>query len=123
MTPELKDLARQVIGLPGWTWPDGMRWTVFRAPPHEPYSGRIGDGWGRSARPGALPDLTDAATAGLLYQMLGDDPERIKRDGGEWYAWVAVDGYEDDLWLAYEYLGEACARVAVSVGRWAGGGK
>ena len=74
------------------------------------------------------PDLDDAATGGVLVEMLGIDAGRIaatvsthKRAAGlRWWADLTVeDG--SDCRRSVATLAEAACCVAVVVGRWAGG--
>jgi hypothetical protein len=118
MTNELTDLARAAVALPGWRWPDGMRWTVFRDAPLESFSGRI-DRHPPAFR-GALPDLTDPATAGLLWQMLGRDCWMVELSPIGWMWQPSAHGGQWPLSQGASCLGEACARVAVAAGRWDG---
>jgi hypothetical protein len=124
MTSELRELACQVVAIPGWMWPNGMR-TIdhFRIVAVDKTrgsmlfasetTGHLSQWWPCSS---AFPDLTDTATGGLLYQMLGDDIRWVSRDAAGW-----ICKCDMGPWTSASCLGEACARVAVSVGRWDGG--
>jgi hypothetical protein len=75
----------------------------------------------------AIPDITDSATAGLLWQMLGRSRERVAHrglgpDAGWFYHITGEIGSTGRLtldgWAPSRCLGEACVRVAISTGRW-----
>ena len=61
-----------------------------------------------------LPDVEDAATGGVLVEMLGAKRAKVMPDS---------DGYLASLndWIRCQSLGEAACRVAIVVGCWKGG--
>jgi hypothetical protein len=97
MTPELYALARRAVACKGWKWLPGM--LVVGSLRHGAWPFRvvhtsinlIGD-------PGALPDLTDAATLGCLLALVREacgDPSLsvlFDHDGRKW----RVGRWEDD---------------------------
>ena len=137
MTPALVDLARALVALPGWRWEAGMLvcgagwFAAARICDADPTDGKP-DLWeyrGYTRGPcaagsladtspwdyaDAYPDLTDAATGGVLLGMLLD------------VALVDLNGMRGTVTLQLvvreEYyrgttLGEACARALVALGR------
>lgn len=80
MTPAQADLARKLVALPGWEWPDGAAFLtgviVYPLGSPLPVGTRLridGDAEDHHAEGRlrhALPDLTDDATAGVLLGML-----------------------------------------------------
>jgi len=100
------ELAEQLISNPRWAWQEGMR-------------DRAGvrvvdlDLWDGT---GALPDLDDFATAGVLLGALaaGDWLSDVVRQGDDWI--VAVDVGSEGLkgWAA-ESLGRAAAYAMLAV--------
>lgn len=111
------DLARAVTQLPGWRWMPGMltangeRVLAVYADLVRYYCAE--EDIAESSRdlfgPEAVPDLDDEATGGLCLHLLGP-----AADARSWL----VDGTL--MWCCS--LGVACARVAVAIGRWPGGG-
>ena len=115
MTPELIELARAAMALPGWRIPrpdgqlrdeHGIKWVA---------SDPLDFQRGGSGHP--VPDLTDAATGGVLVSMLGYEARRVrpieskhKFDAG--YRWFAAD------LTCYRYQAEAACCVAIHVGGW-----
>ncbi len=61
-----EELAGEAVGLPGWTWMEGMLWRRLDVP-H--LSWRVLEG-SAPLPPGALPDFRDAATLGLVEHRL-----------------------------------------------------
>ena len=90
MTPTLVALSRELVAHPRWRWAPGMRWTLpdasVLAMDRVPDIPDRGDplglaalrslGWSESD---AAPDLTDAATAGVLLAMAIEDSRGIGR--------------------------------------------
>lgn len=76
-----------------------------------------------------LPDLTDDATGGVMLGMLGSAAWRVTRrhpagDGSPWYADLYLSARKPGSVVPEEFYGaycatlaEACARVAVALGR------
>ena len=105
MTSDQIDLARRAVACPHWRWMPGMRWVAYRPPPLDDVVNRIGDLKMR-LYPGALPDLTDPATAGcLLERLVAADP------GAGW----AVSCGPDVGWRAtscdYDLSGATCGEA------------
>lgn len=143
MTPDLLDLARAVVALPGWRPSVGLRtftgWTcidvsgecaTFAGPSTlEPMSDRVAvvhtfwrTGVAHSGDTAAwtdgpiLPDLTDAATGGCMLAMLVELRLVITTTGNS----IAIGtAGPDGSFGAGATLAEACARVALARGRWA----
>lgn len=141
MTPDLLDLARAVVALPGWRWmPAGIllttgarvecaddhgdgRWVLWLS--NGDTLDNLGGQWQRSwhneereyveitPTDAPLPDFTDAATGGCVLAMLG--PCRVWIDS-EGDAWMQEAGLDPE---PFRTLAEACARVALARGRWA----
>ncbi len=57
-----------------------------------------------------FPDLEDLATGGALFLMLGDKSSLLTKIGDKWGA----VGSE----ISYEFIGDAAAYVAISMGSW-----
>lgn len=120
------DLARALVGLPGWRWRAGMRWicpdptewhrewdlTVGRVLGDEGILGPIG------APVGALPDLDDEATGGcLLAMVLALDPGASVESLGREPVIYVDTGDDSDTPCAGSTLARACAAALVAVGR------
>lgn len=104
MTPDQIDLARRLVACRRWRWMPGKRWVQVRAAPLDTIIGRIQDRRPRDGMDvpnGAVPDLTDPATAGCLLAMLGR-PTTLPAP------WVSD-------WHAGAPLGEAVARALLVV--------
>lgn len=109
MTPDLLDLAREVVTLPGWRWMPGMRgrcgdgsWvrvvaapTTASGPPlwaHEYQQGDEGDATYRDTGAHVVVDLADPATLGCLLALVREawgDPSiyALSRWHGNALAW------------------------------------
>ncbi len=120
MTPELIELARAAMALPGWRFPrpdgqlrdkHGIRWVA---------SDPLDFQRGGSGHP--VPDLADPATGGVLVTMLGFEARRVRatasmREYAAGFPWCA----EAELRLpmaSCRYQAEAACRVAVDIGGW-----
>lgn len=122
MTPDQIDLSRAAMALPGAPKP----------PKLPPYSRPIEVHMGASTRRDSagilwvdvaakdsanydwLPDITDAATGGVLVAMLGANRARVV---------LELDCYEAHPFnerIRCKSLAEAACRIALVVGRWAG---
>ena len=140
------ELARAIVALPGWRWMPEMRVTLRRRTHTGVPAGSFVrllcltrrrvwlayDERGRTMATlpavavqrntlGAL-DLTDAATGGCLLVLLSQGEHRVSatcRPDGVW--WV---GERRTCGVSGEgaTLAEACARVALALGRWPDGG-
>ena len=133
MTPDQIDLSRAAMALPGAPKP----------PKLPPYSRPIDVHMGASTRrDGAgllwvdvaaedsanydwLPDISDAATGGVLVAMLGFEARRLRPTASmhkfnAGMRWRYADD-EDGISLWASTLGIAACRVAIAVGRWEGG--
>ena len=143
MTPELQELARQAVELPGWRWVCGMvddyHWRIVRTDEahtdgrfllvldrvvggqYEGSTGKTLRTWEMST----LPDLSDLATAGILMNMLRPVLYQV------WFQRVDQKlSTEDELWCVEveqrlhlgtfraPHLGAACALAAVALGGW-----
>jgi hypothetical protein len=117
MTPDQIDLARRLVACPRWRWVPEKRWVQVRAAPLDTIIGRIQDRRPRDGMDvpnGAVPDLTDPATAGCLLAMLvAVDP------GAGWgvscgpdVGWRATSCAHD---LSGATCGEALARALLVV--------
>lgn len=121
MTPDLRDLARDVVAIPGWKWLPGMLVNVAgltlrarRADDVLPWLTTAGE-----VR--AYPDLTDPATCGVLLDLLGPDGPAAGWDVNyDDEGRCAVSSYSAGVTGVGRTLGEACCRVAVAMGRWPG---
>jgi hypothetical protein len=104
----------------------GMKWTVHLAAPLESYSGRIGDTERQPPAPGAMPDLTDAATVGCLLalvRVLWESPTAHTRQRGSVYVGTdrsaAVNAWEVcDIYLSRTGAEKIGASRAGSVNMW-----
>ena len=113
MTPGLLALARAYASLPGAPKmdPDHDGWTLarglFRAAPTGILWRRGGDGW--------LPDLTDAATGGVMLDLLAEGGHTVCTFDSRPNRYAAMLNGHYEVYGAT--LAEAVARVAVAVGR------
>lgn len=126
MNEEETELARDLVALPGWSWPlgmvavdrDGARWVVYAIAGY-PIGVSLYD---RRARPettaittGSIPDLHHPATAGVLLAMLAATGR---------LTCVYPPGVDNDWRVDLRYqqaatgptLGVACARALVALG-------
>ena len=118
MTPDLRDLAAQIIALPGWEWRPGMRAIL-------PISGRgvhLQDLYAPSGicgcpAIGSLPDLTDPATAGAMLGMLSGQRVQAQLSPDGWFVMVFTDTITSASAHA-PHIGEAIARIVVARGGW-----
>ena len=108
MSPELIALARRLVAADWFKhrpnvaggsghrdWPSGILWV-----------------WS----PGHLPDLTDAATGGVLAAMLPESCEIWRsRKGGGWYVGDGVRPWTNLKATCCEHLAEAAARALLAV--------
>ena len=126
MRPDLLALARAYVALPGAprllaTLGDGAVWVR---------SDDTGVCWCWDTHESRwLPDLTDDATGGVMLGMLGSAAWRVTRrhpagDGSPWYADLYLSARKPGSVVPEEFYGaycaplaEACARVAVALGR------
>lgn len=109
MTPAQLDLARRLVAAPWWEWRPGMLASWYRRSPTD------GSVWTSGV---TLPDLTDAATAGVLLAWLAEvatcgtdvDPD------GRWTveAWCSREGGQDVAGYG-ACLGEAVAVALLEV--------
>lgn len=120
MNPEQIDLARKLVACPEWRWAPGMlalapeeghRWRKT----HRGWDGEP-SGWcaGEALPFLAVPDLTDAATAGRLLAMLPPDTV-VSGPCGDDDTWDVTPGAYSAGAMRREgrgaTLGEACARA------------
>ena len=123
MMPDLRDLAAQIIALPGWEWRPGMRAIL-------PISGRgihiqspdAASGICGCPGVGSLPDLTDPATAGAMLGILmvggGIGVALVSTDGdGRWYAGSGPIWHSSPAGSGAT-PGEAIARMVVARRGW-----
>ena len=68
------------------------------------------------------PDLTDAATGGCLLALLGESRWRVVPAPGGGWNWRDGQADSGKAWHHVPHHAEACARVALALGRWPGGG-
>lgn len=112
MTPDLLLLSRAVVALPGAPAP-GRVWVLGDT--DDDGGCRDDSGirwaWDDEQREYRIPDLTDAATGGVMLAALGFF--RGGRYGGTWR--IEVENYSVET----STLAAACARVMVARGRWA----
>ena len=127
MTPELIELARAAMALPGASRAPraidryrkmyaGAQLVTFRGPD--------GIQWVRteSADPEWLPNLTDPATGGVLVAMLGFEARQVRATnsmikhaaGFPWGAEIETDAFL----VPCQTQAEAACRVAVDIGGW-----
>ena len=118
MTADLRDLAAQVITLPGWEWRPGMRAILpisgrgVHIQPPDAASGICG-----CPGIGSLPDLTDPATAGAMLGMLSGERVQAQLSPYGWFVMVFTDPITSASAHA-PHLGEAIARLVVARGGW-----
>lgn len=123
MTPELIELARAAMALPGFpvfpyaNHPSGCSVLSDRTITTRDYRGIRWIGYEYLDGYQWLPDLTDPATGGVLVSMLGYEARRVrpieskhKFDAG--YRWFAAP------LTCYRTQAEAACRVAVDIGGW-----
>ena len=107
------ELAKAIVKLPGWRWLPGMLAVDTGLRLDE-----MTADW--DAR---MPDLTDPATGGCMLVMLSRELDAVATIAGPEYAHIQA---ADDLGGIHEAcgpsVGVACARVALALGRWPGGG-
>lgn len=129
MTPELIELARAAMALPGA--PEWRRWngnTAERRPDGELIGFRVNGGirWYRDGdgehEEDFVWDLTDPATGGVLVSMLGFEARRVRATASmhkhaAGYRWGAEMPFETFPILCH-YQAEAACRVAVDIGGW-----
>ena len=134
MPSDLEDLARQVVALPGWVWPDGIYAVgTNRGATREGHVVVESDGMltlrvsrdfekGTSTRimlEDARPVLDSPTAGGALLLLLDGDirAERSVQHKGGWY--VAEKGAGNHFAHGHGLsLGEACARLALARGYW-----
>lgn len=130
MTPAQADLARALVALPGWEWPDGMAFlTGVDAYPLGfllPAGTRLRidkdaeDHRAEGRLRNALPDLTDDATAGALLGMLRATGHEfclsVAVKGPGWFIELDSDPVDEPSIFA-DTLGEAVAGALVAIGR------
>jgi hypothetical protein len=136
MNQEQTEIARLLTGLEGFEWTAGMRsmwdgcgacggtsWRILSvADDGWPLRAIIEDGthqlnaWGMVGQPGAaalhIPDLTDAATGGILLEALGAGWQAHRHEDGSWsvYHWDRLVGSG-----SYgRTIAEACARAQIA---------
>ena len=133
MTATVADLARELVGHPKWEWRDGMlalsEALPFRVTEITTEEGQIllleGDpdcfiNWSTAKTYASVwPDLTDAATAGCLLAMLGDDVQALLHFTTEtrWGVYRnTMDPYmSNKRGHIGATLGEACARALLAL--------
>ena len=72
------------------------------------------NGWPDAKRE-AWPDLTDAATGGVLWEMAGMPPIHVARNSaGVAHVWVVPLTVDPSKWPASATLAEACARALLA---------
>ena len=123
MTSDSYGIASAAVALPGWRWLAGMRWHVRRAPPLDDIAGYLVHPLppGSHPYPGALPDLSDPATAGCLLALLGPAASRVSLADGTDFACLSDHPVSAGPPPPMT-LGAACVAVALRCGRWPGGG-
>ena len=141
MTTDLTDLSRALVALEGWRWEAGMLAAEVLYPPESKRclplweDVRVIDGDGgcynsagryRSVYDsGQLPDLTDAATGGILLVALGPwwtagDRAQSPDEPADWYVATLKEqppgSYSSVDWERHEgaTLAAACARALVA---------
>ena len=126
------DLARAIVKLPGWRWMPGMRSLDKTMGPARVVLVRASgdhyvikeqrevDGFRLAAE--GWPDLGGPATGGCMLAVLSQGDHRVSatcRPDGVW--WVG-ERRTCGISGVGATLAEACARVALALGRWPGGG-
>lgn len=110
------DIARQIVALPGFEWEPGMEWAAgfgwCRVKPHRGLTGTLG----------AVINLDDPATGGILLHKLGTEAWRVRYSpsmhkqsaGTPWIVDLPAVGV-DSRQRVYPSLGRACAAVLVAL--------
>jgi len=116
---DLSTLAAAAAKLPGWKWRAGMRAALTDAPGGPPVWSGVLDGTYHVAAD-AIPVLSDPATGGWMLALLcaSGCTATVEVCGDEVHATFSLPGYTQHKGTGAS-LGEACARVALQIGRWA----
>ena len=127
---DLSALAAAAVALPGWKWRQGMQAAIpadalrgyersLVADGSDYSFGVVGD-WPGAVHPAAVPVLSDPATGGALLALLcaSGCTATVEVCGDEVHATFSMPG---NVWhkASGASLGEAVARIALMLGRWA----
>lgn len=114
---DLSALAAAAAKLPGWKWRAGMRAALIDDG-RRVWSGVL-DGTYHVAAD-AIPVLSDPATGGWMLALLcaSGCTATVEVCGDEVHATFSLPGYTQHKGTGAS-LGEACARIALQIGRWA----